>query len=150
LTLFVQELRVAMQADGTHSWLSFCLGNRLSVKGSYNVTALAASLDIILTMFYDLPTNRQGTPNSLYACLTNGVALHQHVGVAPSKIVAALPRYWLWLPPSSLTFSRSVCFRTAPYKFWNFQDVSGRQGQCFTTDFQSFKMVHDRNSVVSV
>jgi hypothetical protein len=47
--------------------------------------------------------------------------------------------YW---PPFSLAFSRSVCFRTAPYKFWNFQDVSGqtfsRSGR-FRIDFQSFQ-----------
>jgi hypothetical protein len=58
--------------------------------------------------------------------------------------------YHGYLSPFSLAFSRSVCFRTAPYKFWNFQDVSGRQGQCFRTDFQSFRTVQDRLSVVSV
>ena len=48
-----------------------------------------------------------------------------------------------YLPPFSLAFSHSVCFRTAPYKFWKFQDVSRRQGQCFRTDFQSFRMVQN-------
>jgi hypothetical protein len=30
-----------------------------------------------------------------------------------------------------------------PYKYWKFQDVLGQHGQCFRTDFQSFKMVQD-------
>jgi hypothetical protein len=33
-----------------------------------------------------------------------------------------------YLPPFSLAFSRFVCFTTAPYTFWKFEDVLGRQG----------------------
>jgi len=44
---------------------------------------------------------------------------------------------------TNLDFSRSVCFRTASYKLWKFQEVSGRQGQCFRMDFRLFRMVQN-------
>ena len=51
-----------------------------------------------------------------------------------------------YLSPFSLALSHSVCFRTTAYRFWNFSDVSGRQGQSFRrirTDFQSFNIVQN-------
>lgn len=95
LTSLVCEMQTALRAALPAATLTFDLDitpNNPTIQGGYDYPALSRCLSHIVPMAYDM-TGRSVAPNAPLSAVVGGLQQYKALGIAPSKLVVALPWY---------------------------------------------------------